>query len=119
MGRLVGRLRTLGRAEQAAAWGGVKPRHLGAAESPLSIAQRGGRHSGFLKQTQKWTPAQRARASRNIQKQIELHERYIDNPLDHVPNWNKLSPQQQQGLIRHWEKEISNFADQQSILHGL
>jgi hypothetical protein len=36
---------------------------------------------------------------------------YVDNPLIHVPDWNKLSPQHQQGLIRHWEKEISNFAD--------
>ena len=98
---------------------GFKSRHLGAAESPLSIAQRGGRHSGFLEQARKWTPAQRLRSSRNLQKQIQKHEAYIENPISHVRSWNKISPKHQQGLIRHWEKEISNFADQQTILHGL
>lgn len=103
----------------AAKGGGITPRHLGAAESPLSIAQRGGRHSGFLRQAKKWTSAQRTRASRNFQKQIELHEAKIDNPGGFIEGWEAMSPQHQQGLIRHWEKEIANFADQQSILHGL
>jgi hypothetical protein len=54
-----------------------------------------------------------------LQRQSERHEAWIDNPAAKVKGWANMSARQQQGLIRHWEKEIGNFADQQTILHGL
>ncbi|MCK6576392.1 hypothetical protein L6V77_35545, partial [Myxococcota bacterium] len=91
----------------------------GAVESAYGVAKRGGRHSGFLKQVEGWSPAQRARAHRNLQDRIEQHEGYIDNPTSHVPNWDKLATREQQGLLKHWEKEINNFSEQQSIIDAV
>jgi hypothetical protein len=48
----------------------VTPRSAGAAESALSIAQRGGRHSGYLRRAQGMTRQQLERASRSLQKGI-------------------------------------------------
>jgi hypothetical protein len=36
-----------------------------------------------------------------------------------VADWAKLEARQQQGLIKHWYKELDNFADQLQILRGL
>lgn len=49
------------------------------------------------------------RAIRNYKKRIAEHESYIENPKSHVSNWDELPKVQQNGLIRHWNKEIRNF----------
>jgi RHS repeat-associated protein len=94
-------------------------RSLGAAESALSIAQRGGLHSGFLKQAMGYSRTQLERAASSFQRQIELHEAKMDNPATYIPNWGSMTGVQQQGLMSHWAKEISNFSDQQSIVWSL
>jgi len=96
--------------------GDVVARSVGAAESAFSVASRGGRHAGFLKQAQRWSVTQLQRAERHLQAQIELHEAKIADPPRHAVDWATRSPEAKQGLIRHWEKEIHIFADQQSIL---
>lgn len=40
---------------------------------------------------------------------IQEHEAYISNPVEHCPDWESKSPEEQSGLIRHWTKEIGNF----------
>lgn len=40
---------------------------------------------------------------------IEEHENYIKNPKAHVPDWDSLSQNRRAGLLRHWNKEITNF----------
>ncbi len=97
----------------------MKLRHLGAAESPFSIAERGGRHAGFLRNARKMSDSQMVRARTNLQKQIEIHEAKIDNPREFIDTWDTMDPRRQAGLIRHWYKEIDDFADQQSILGAL
>jgi hypothetical protein len=59
------------------------------------------------------------RAERSLQAQIELHEAKIANPAAHVSEWGSLGAREQQGLIRHWGKEIGNFSEQQSIVQEL
>ena len=49
------------------------------------------------------------RAIRNLTKRIDEHEEYIRNPYPHIPNWDDYPIQQQEGLKRHWRKEIINF----------
>jgi hypothetical protein len=85
----------------------------------LEIAKAGGRHSGFLRQAQSWTRTQLERASNSFQRQIELHEAKVANPGNFVENWGDLDPRAQTGLVRHWESEISNFVQQQQIVHEL
>lgn len=93
--------------------------HNKAVESALKIARDGGKHKGFLKQAEGMTSAQRGRTSKSLQKQIEKHEAKIDNPADFVDDWDGMSPQHQEGLVKHWQKEIDNFTKQQQILHAL
>ena len=88
-------------------------------ESAYCVAKRGGKHSGFLKNVSKWTAKQRGKSVRKLQRRIEIHEGYLDNPVSHVPDWHKLRPGHQESLIRHWNKEITDFAEQQSILRAL
>ena len=53
------------------------------------------------------------RAIRKYEKRIEEHKAYIENPVMHIPEWSTYDVRYQEGLKRHWEKEIRNF--QQSI----
>ena len=49
------------------------------------------------------------KAIRNFEKRISEHKEYIRNPVSHCPDWETKDPRGQQGLIKHWKKEISNF----------
>ena len=49
------------------------------------------------------------RSIRNLTKRIKEHEEYIKNPYTHVPEWDKYSVFRQEGLKKHWTKEIRNF----------
>ena len=51
------------------------------------------------------------RSIRNFEKRIAEHEHYIENPISHCPDWETKDPRRQQGLIKHWQKEISNFKE--------
>jgi len=42
-------------------------------------------------------------------KRAEEHKGYIQNPYEHCPDWDTYDPRRQEGLKRHWQKEISNF----------
>lgn len=43
------------------------------------------------------------------QKNLEKHSKWIENPTLHDKEWDNKTDVQKAGLIRHWEKEISNF----------
>ena len=49
------------------------------------------------------------RAMRKFEKRIVEHERKIETPEDFIDGWAELDPRKQQGLIKHWRKEIRNF----------
>lgn len=51
------------------------------------------------------------KAIRNFEKRISEHKEYIRNPVSHCPDWETKDPRGQQGLIKHWKKEISNFTE--------
>ena len=57
----------------------------------------------------KQSSASLKRAIRNLTKRIKEHEEYIENPYVHVPGWDEYSALRQEGLKKHWEKEIRNF----------
>jgi hypothetical protein len=43
------------------------------------------------------------------QKRINEHNDKISNPEKYTTSWDSMSDEQQNGLIRHWEKEVRNF----------
>ncbi|MDD7740679.1 MAG: minor capsid protein [Lachnospiraceae bacterium] len=49
------------------------------------------------------------RAIRKYRKQISEHEDKISHPEQHIMDWDSLDPRMQEGLKRHWNKEIRNF----------
>ncbi len=53
------------------------------------------------------------RAIRKYEKRLEEHKSYLANPEGHCQNWNEKPVEEQEGLKRHWQKEIRNF--EQSI----
>ncbi len=49
------------------------------------------------------------RAIKKYQKRIDEHNEKIKNPEKHIEDWQSLSSMKQEGLKRHWNKEIRNF----------
>lgn len=49
------------------------------------------------------------RAIRKYQARIEEHEAKIKKPKEIYPEWDTYDPRYQDGLKRHWNKEIRNF----------
>ncbi|MEM0531622.1 hypothetical protein WGC32_15000, partial [Zongyangia sp. HA2173] len=49
------------------------------------------------------------RAIRKYQARIEDHEAKIKNPKEIYPEWDTYDRRYQEGLKRHWNKEIRNF----------
>ncbi len=42
---------------------------------------------------------------------IVEHWHKIEHPEEHVPNWDERDPREQEGLKKHWYKEIANFRE--------
>ena len=49
------------------------------------------------------------RAINKYQKRIAEHKSKIENPAYYVSNWEERDIREQQGLIKHWKREIRNF----------
>lgn len=49
------------------------------------------------------------RAIRKFEKRIQEHEGYLRDPEAHCRDWNNKMICEQEGLKRHWKKEIRNF----------
>lgn len=51
------------------------------------------------------------KAIRNFQKRIEEHKQYISHPEIHCNDWEAKDVREQEGLMKHWNKEIKNFQE--------
>ncbi len=49
------------------------------------------------------------RAIRKFEKRIKEHEDYLEHPERHCSDWNEKNKWEQEGLKKHWKKEIRNF----------
>ena len=49
------------------------------------------------------------RAMRKYQAKIALHQDKISNPQHYVADWDTKDVREQNGLKKHWQKEINNF----------
>lgn len=48
----------------------------------------------------------------SLHSRISEHNAKINVPSLFVPSWDALDPRRQQGLIKHWQKEVKNFETQ-------
>lgn len=48
-------------------------------------------------------------AIRKYNERIQEHQEKIKNPEKYIPEWNSMDPRGQEGLKKHWNKEIRNF----------
>jgi RHS repeat-associated protein len=91
----------------------------GAASKATHIAAAGGRHAGFLRQATQRSASQLRSTIRSLDGKRRQHVDYLKNPAKAVADkggdWSKMSKQQQDGLIKHWKKEIDNFRSQSDI----
>ena len=47
----------------------------------------------------------------SFEEQIQEHRKKIANPEKYVDGWADKDPREQKGLLKHWNKEISNFEE--------
>jgi len=88
-------------------------------EKAYSIAAGGGRHSGKLRDFQKFKTAQLEKTTRSLGKAIVEHKDKVENPEKYIVKWDTLSEQERQGMIKYWNKEISNYKAQRNIARAL
>ena len=55
------------------------------------------------------TDNQLLKSIRSIEKELIKHRAKIENPRDYVSDWEKRSTYYHEGILKRWEKEISNF----------
>lgn len=85
-------------------------------EIDYKTAESGGAHSGKLVDYQKnFSIAALEKTVKNLDEKIMLHLGKINNPEQHYKDWGNYSVLQQEGYIKHWRKEISNFKKQKNI----
>lgn len=49
---------------------------------------------------------------RSLEAQVAKHRAKLKSPAKFYPQWDTLDPREQQGSMRHWEKEIRTFTEQ-------
>ncbi|MBI1930086.1 hypothetical protein HYR99_38285 [Candidatus Poribacteria bacterium] len=91
--------------------------------SPLSVAQAGGRHAGFLAQRLGRSPQQLLREARGLRARATEHQAKIINRegfnvISSHPR-SSIGARAEAARIRHLQTEIRNFTEQASILEEL
>ncbi len=49
------------------------------------------------------------RGIKSLESQVMTHKAKIEHPERNCPGWESFDPRYQNGLIRHWNKEIDNW----------
>lgn len=57
------------------------------------------------------------KAIRKYEKNIEEHQKKINDPRKYIPGWDNYDERLKKCLLRHWNKEIQNF--EQSIAYRI
>ena len=95
--------------------------HNTSGQTPLQIAESGGKHSGFLRQRAGNSVAELQREAQTLRQRATEHIDKIANRI----GYNKISDdpviqsQAEAGRTRHLQKEIDNFTQQAEICEEL
>jgi hypothetical protein len=88
--------------------------------SAFRMANSGGKHALFLKNSLNYTRKQLQKGILSFDKQISLHQNKIANPNKYIEGWDQLDPRQQIALInKKWPSDIERLTEQRDILHDV
>jgi hypothetical protein len=82
-------------------------------------AAAGGRHAGLIQNQVGRSVSQIQSGIRSLEGRVSEHLDKIANPTKYVENWSKLDPRAQEGMLKFWEKEAVNYAQQAEVLRGV
>jgi hypothetical protein len=104
-----------GKSKAKLTFAGFKEKYLKAAET-LKNQGKSGIISIDLRmfgekdlQNQKTSSLKKSLSS--FKERIAEHQKKIENPEKYVPDWNNKDVREQNGLLKHWKKEIKNFRE--------
>lgn len=90
-------------------------------QTPLQIAEAGGRHSGFLRLRQGKKPSELSSEAQTLRRRAGEHADKIKNRIGYnkVSDDPTIQAQADAGRTRHLQKEMENFTQQAEILEEL
>ncbi len=90
-------------------------------QTPLQVAEAGGRHSGFLRQRLGKTPNELLGEARRLRQRAAEHQDKITNRIGYgkVSDDPVIQARADVGRTRHLQKEIDNFTQQAEICEEL
>jgi hypothetical protein len=93
----------------------------GIPQTPLQVAQSGGRHAGFLRQRLGRTSGELACEARTLRQRAAEHQDKIANRIGYgkVSDDPGIQARADAGRTRHLQKEIDNFMQQAEICEEL
>ena len=90
------------------------------AERPAyEVAKQGGRHAGLLRTYQGKSEEEIQRALRSYERQVALHRQKLSSPETFVKDWVRKSPRAQQGLLRHWQQDLTRNQELADVMRGI
>jgi hypothetical protein len=90
-----------------------------AEKGAYEIAKAGGRHAGLLRTYAEKSASEIKRALRSYENQVALHQEKLSNPAKFVKNWESMSEQAREGLLRHWKQDIIRNQELADIMRGI
>jgi hypothetical protein len=90
-----------------------------AESSAYEVAKQGGRHAGLLRTYQGKSVEEIQRALRSYERQAELHRQKINSPDTFVQDWVRKSHRAQQGLLRHWQQDMTRNQELADVMRGI
>jgi hypothetical protein len=90
-------------------------------QTPLQVAEAGGRHSGFLRQRLGKMPDELLREAKTLRQRAAEHQDKIKNRIGYskVSDDPVIQARAEAGRTRHLQKEIDNFNQQAEICEEL
>ena len=82
-------------------------------------AKAGGKHVDWYYQQLDLGYRKLRKGIQSIEKQIHLHQAWLEYPQQKVKNWENRDPRYQSGLLKKWRQDIARQKEQVEILRGV
>jgi hypothetical protein len=83
------------------------------------VAKQGGRHAGLLRIYQGKSVEEIQRALLCYERQAVRHRQKMSSPERFLREWVRKSPHAQQGLLRHWQPELTRNQELADVMRGI
>jgi hypothetical protein len=90
-----------------------------AESSAYEVAKQGGRHAGLLRTYQGKSVEEIQRALRSYERQAAQHRQKINSPEVFVQSWGRKSPRAREGLLRHWQQDLTRNQELADVMRGM